>query len=120
MDLEEWRERDFERDGLIARQIEKAYKEMSDIEDDSFTLGLAEILVRYLKERKEGIEDFGVTEDGPAGLFFIDFFCDVICFSKNITEKNAMVARFLSKIIIPSLSSFHDELNKEEGIEFLP
>ncbi len=120
MDLEEFEGRERERDLFLEEQIAKAYKKMSDIEDDSFILSLVGVLVQYLKEKKQEIERFEVTDDGPAGFFFMDFFSDVILFSKNMSERNAMVARFLSRIIIPGLSSFHHELNRREILEFFP
>jgi len=117
MDLEEYQVRELERHNFVWGWITKARKDISNVENNSFILSLSGILIRYLKEKKEGIEKFEVPEEGPAAFFFIEFFSDVFRFSNNIVESNAIVAKFLSGIIGFGLSSFHHELSKGEIVD---
>ena len=113
---EAWQVRGSQRHELIEDFVRASYQRETEVGDKTFHLGLASVIVKYLKDRQKGIARPEVKL-GHCGIFFGAALIAFKNFARTEAEKDALFAQFLEKVLAAGLNSFQAALTSQEIYE---
>ncbi len=110
---EAWQVRESQRQELIEGFVRASYQRETEVGDKTFHLGLASVIVKYLKDRQKGIARPEVRLD-HCGIFFGAALIAFKNFARTEVEKDVLIVQFLEKVLVTGLNPFRTALTSQE------
>lgn len=102
-----------EQQELIEGFIRASYQREVEVGDKTFHLGLASVIVKYLKDRQKGIARPEVKLD-DCGIFFGAALIAFKNFARTEVEKDVLIVQLLEKVLVTGLNPFRAALTEQE------
>lgn len=89
------------------------YRKEDELEDETFHLRLASIMLKYLKERSNGVAEPGLLIDN-VGIFFDSVLSQIKGFARTQIESDALIVQLLEKVLNAGICPFYNALLDQE------
>jgi len=103
------RVRNVQQQEIIQDLVQISHNEGRGAARRSFHLKLTSTIIGYLIDRSNGITNPVIKQD-PYGSFFVIVLVLIKNFARTEVERDAIIAKFLEKVMAAGLNSFHAAL----------
>ena len=110
-----WQVRSYQRQRLLERLMRMVYQQEEASGEKTFLFDLILVVAGYLKERREAPSGSEFKAQTDTARFFLQkLLSEITEFSRSLTERDALIAKFLEKLLESGLSPFFMALTRQE------